>query len=165
MSIETDRIGLQPQTPAELLALYDVGGPNHSPDVSPDWLAMVRALVDANPGDSQWSLGFAVVDRHTAVRVGNAGFKGPPDAEGMVEIAYATEPEFQGRGYATEAAAALVALALDDARVRLTRAHTLPEPNASTRVLTKCGFTFVGEVIDPEDGRVWRWERPRPTER
>jgi hypothetical protein len=26
-------------------------------------------------------------------------------------------------------------------------------------VLTKNGFTKLGEVIDPEDGRVWRWER------
>jgi ribosomal-protein-alanine N-acetyltransferase len=42
------------------------------------------------------------------------------------------------------------------------RAHTLPNPNASTRVLTKCGFHRVGEVIDPEDGLVWRWERNDP---
>jgi len=43
--------------------------------------------------------------------------------------------------------------------VRLIRAHTLPEPNASTRVLQKCGFEQVGEVTDAEDGLVWRWER------
>ena len=39
------------------------------------------------------------------------------------------------------------------------RAHTLPTPNASTRVLAKCCFQYIGEVIDPEDGLVWRWER------
>ena len=33
------------------------------------------------------------------------------------------------------------------------------EANASTRVLTKCGFRHVGEVMDPEDGLVWRWEK------
>ncbi len=38
-------------------------------------------------------------------------------------------------------------------------AHTLPENNASAHVLKKCGFDFVGEVVDPEDGRIWRWER------
>jgi RimJ/RimL family protein N-acetyltransferase len=32
--------------------------------------------------------------------------------------------------------------------------------NASARVLAKCGFRRVGEVIDPEDGLVWRWEKP-----
>jgi len=27
------------------------------------------------------------------------------------------------------------------------------------RVLECCGFECVGEVMDPEDGLVWRWER------
>jgi RimJ/RimL family protein N-acetyltransferase len=76
----------------------------------------------------------------------------------MVEIAYGIDPEHQGKGYATEAAAALVKFALDNGHVRVVRAHTLPEPNASTRVLTKCGFRRIGEVIEPDDGLVWRWE-------
>jgi hypothetical protein len=38
-------------------------------------------------------------------------------------------------------------------------AHTLPEENASTRALRRNGFLFAGEVMDPEDGLVWRWER------
>ena len=29
---------------------------------------------------------------------------------------------------------------------------------AATRVL-KCGFRYTGEVIDPEDGLVWSWEK------
>jgi hypothetical protein len=28
-------------------------------------------------------------------------------------------------------------------------------------VLEKCGFERIGAVIDPEDGQVWRWERPK----
>lgn len=39
-------------------------------------------------------------------------------------------------------------------------AHTLPIENASSRVLRHCGFERIGEVIDPEDGLVWRWHRP-----
>ena len=39
------------------------------------------------------------------------------------------------------------------------RLHTLPEPNASTRILEKTGFKRAGETIDPESGPVWRWER------
>jgi RimJ/RimL family protein N-acetyltransferase len=69
-------------------------------------------------------------------------------------------PPYEGKGYATEAAAALVAYAFDQG-VKLVRAHTMPEPNASTHVLRKNGFRFVGDVIDPEDGPVWRWERTR----
>jgi RimJ/RimL family protein N-acetyltransferase len=99
--------------------------------------------------------------RETEREVGRCGFKGPPDASGMVEIAYGMNPEDQGCGYATEAAAALVSYAFDDEKVRVVRAHTLPELNASGRVLSKCGFRQMGEVMDPEDGLVWRWERER----
>jgi RimJ/RimL family protein N-acetyltransferase len=77
----------------------------------------------------------------------------------VVEISYGVDPEHQGKGYATEAARALTAYAFSSGMVRVVRAHTLPEPNASTRVLIKCGFHRIGEVIDPEDGLVWRWEK------
>jgi RimJ/RimL family protein N-acetyltransferase len=75
-----------------------------------------------------------------------------------VEIAYGVDPLYRGMGIATETAAALVTWAWGDARVRKVRAHTYAPLNVSTRVLTKCGFHSVGEVIDPEDGLVTRWE-------
>ncbi|TMI95424.1 MAG: GNAT family N-acetyltransferase, partial [Bacillati bacterium ANGP1] len=106
-----------------------------------------------------WRHGFFVVHREGGSVIGSAGFKGPPDSTGIVEVAYGIVPSFQGRGYATEAAAALVAFAFASGRVRLVRAHTWPEANASTRVLLKCGFRHVGTVVDPDDGPVWRWER------
>ena len=125
--------------------------------VSSAWLDALRRSTEPNP----WQHGFFIVDRSRSCVVGTAGFKGPPDSDGMVEIAYGVAPEYQGRGYATEAAKALVEFALADDSVKIVRAHTLPEANASTRVLTKNGFRHLGEVIDPEDGRVWRWELPR----
>ena len=79
----------------------------------------------------------------------------------MVEIAYGIAPDFQGQGYATEAAQAGIGFAFSCEEVRVIRAHTLPTPNASTRVLLKCGFQRKGEIVDPEDGLVWRWERGR----
>ena len=139
-------------TPADGLRGFYVSG-----DVSPQWLAALRSAGGGGP--NPWHHGFWVVEKSTGEIVGGAGFKGDPDAEGMVEIAYGIVPSRAGRGYATEAARALIHFAAHDARVRLIRAHTLPEPNASTRVLKKCGFVQIGEVTDPEDGPVWRWER------
>ena len=95
------------------------------------------------------------------VAVGGCGFKGPPDREGFVEIAYGIEPAHQGKGYATEAAEAMVGYAFGDPRVRAVCAHTLSATSASSRVLTKSRFRCIGTVIDPEDGEVWRWERDR----
>jgi RimJ/RimL family protein N-acetyltransferase len=139
-------------TPAEGLRGFYVSG-----DVSPRWLEALRGAVGQGP--NPWRHGFWIVEKSSGQIVGGAGFKGEPDGDGMVEIAYGVVPSREGRGYATEAARALIRFANGDARVRLLRAHTRPEPNASTRVLTKCGFVHVGQVVDPEDGPVWRWER------
>ena len=105
--------------------------------------------------------GFAVIHRRSVEVIGNAAFEGPPDEDRMVEVAYGIVPGYQGQGYATEATTALLAFAFGDGRVDLVRAHTFPGYNASTRVLAKCEFESVGEVVDPEDGPVWRWERTR----
>jgi [ribosomal protein S5]-alanine N-acetyltransferase len=171
MTLDTPRLALVPNEPAHLLALIEsreryeertglrvADGLRDfmvSDDVSPQWLAMLRNSTAADP----WLHGFSVVERESRTVIGTAAFKGPPDDSGMVEIAYGIAPGLQGRGYATEAAMALVSFASRDSTVQLIRAHTLPEPNASTRVLAKCGFERVGEVVDPEDGLVWRWER------
>src|SRR3954471_6065776 len=122
-----------------------------SDELSPQWIAPLRTLVDADP----WLPSFGVIGRGARMMVGSAGFKGPADADGVVEVAYGIVPSFQGRGYATEATRALMDFARAHPAVQRVRAHTLPTPNASTRVLTKCGFTHLGEVVDPEDGLVW----------
>lgn len=122
---------------------------------SPDFLARLQTADSPDP----WTFGFAIVLRTENTVIGSAGYKGPPGADRVVEIAYGIAPAYQGRGYATEAALALVAAAFATGRVAVVRAHTLPTPNASTRVLEKCGFRCTGGVIDPEDGMVWRWER------
>lgn len=172
---ETERLQLVAWSPDQLLALFEhpeFAGPAGFPlaeglrglyvsgAVSPQWLDHLRTAA-GTPADP-WQYGFFLVEKDSGVVIGTAGFKGPPDGDGMVEIAYGIAPERQGRGFATEAAGALLRFAAADPRVRLLRAHTLPEPNASTHVLRKCGFMHLGEVLDPEDGPVWRWERNAP---
>ena len=95
----------------------------------------------------------------TGARVGTCGFKGPPGSDGVVEIAYGVSPEHEGFGYASDAANGLVGHAFGSGLVRVVRAHTLLVEGASPRVLRKCGLRCVGQVLDPEDGPVWRWER------
>jgi ribosomal-protein-alanine N-acetyltransferase len=152
--IGTDNLELMLQTPEEVLASIDAMSPSDRAEVSPEWLTKVKASTAADP----WTHGFAMVHRASGAPIGSCGYKGPPDQEGVVEIAYGVDAAHQGRGYATEAARALVAYAFGSGQVMRVRAHTKPAENASTRVLTKCGFERVGEVVDPEDGLVWRWE-------
>jgi RimJ/RimL family protein N-acetyltransferase len=153
--IRTRRLTLVPHTLEDVRALIEAMNADDRAELSPDWLARVY---DGTAADL-WTLGFAVVHRETNSVIGTCGFKGPPGTEAIVEIAYGVAPDHQGKGYATEAAEALVAYAFSSGQVRRVRAHTFSPTNASARVLTKCGFRSVGEVTDPEDGLVWRWER------
>jgi uncharacterized protein (DUF924 family) len=106
--------------------------------------------------------GFLAVDTRTRQVVGSCAFKGAPDETGVVEIAYFTFPDFEGGGVARAMAAALLRRTAASSGVRRVRAHTLPEENASTRLLRRHGFAHLGTVVDPEDGPVWRWERDVP---
>lgn len=157
MELETPCLTLRLESPAELLQRIEEMSSEDRSQSSPDWLARLLSSTVADP----WTCGFLMLQRDTGAAVGNCGFKGPPSAVGVVEIAYGVNPDCRGRGYATEAAFGLAAFAWTDERVRMVCAHTLPEPNASTRVLTKCGFRHAGEIVDPEDGLVWRWELAR----
>lgn len=154
---ETPRLQLVLESTEAVLARIERLSPEDRAEVSPEWLARMR---DSSP--SPWTHGFAIVERSSGEMVGSCGFKGPPDDDGMVEIAYGIDTDHRGRGYAKEAAAALVELALD-AGARLVRAHTRTENEASARVLVSCGLAPVGEVMDPEDGLVRRWELVRRT--
>jgi [ribosomal protein S5]-alanine N-acetyltransferase len=99
-------------------------------------------------------IGYLAEERGTIV--GTCAFKTPPDSDG-VEIAYFTFPGYEGQGVATRMASRLVEIAVQQGVLRL-RAQTLPQPSASTRILEKLGFTFVGTVVHGQDGNVWTWE-------
>jgi ribosomal-protein-alanine N-acetyltransferase len=172
MIMTTERLRLVPHAPEHLRALID-GSESYerasglrparglcdfivSPDVSAEWRAALEKATLADP----WTFGFAVLHLESDEVIGNASFTGPPDAAGVVEIAYGIVPEYEGRGYAFEAAQALVTYARADGRARTILAHTLPTRNASTRVLEKCGFQRAAELTHPTDGLIWRWELP-----
>ena len=125
-------------------------------NLSPGWLA----LLEESSAQDPWVHGFHVINEER-LAVGLGGFKGPP-SDGVVEIAYAIVPEQQRKGHATDAARALVSYEFGHVEVQTVRAHTLPDGVASQRVLQKSGFRQVGELIDPDDGLVWRFERARP---
>lgn len=113
-------------------------------------------LLQRDPRPVPW-IGYLIVDLDAAEAVGVCGFKNAPK-DGRVEIAYFTFPRFEGRGVATAAVSVLVEYARSAKPIPRITARTLREMNASSRVLRKCGFSLVGDVMDPEDGLVWEWE-------
>ena len=87
--------------------------------------------------------------------VGSAGFLGRPNARGEIELGYGILEEHRNRGYATEAARALMAWALAQRDIEQVVARSELANGASNRVLEKLGMTRVGT-----DGAEARWVSP-----
>lgn len=117
-------------------------------------LEYFRDQIAADESEAAWWFYFVLRRDDAGARtlIGSAGFKGPPDAQGMVEIGYSILPEFQRAGYASEASEALVALAFRDARVQRVIAETLPELIASMGVMRRCGMRQLDETPNEPGG-------------
>ena len=110
-------------------------------DVVAGWATFTEALqptrdaLAAIPSGSAWGPRLFVAGDPPEL-VGWGGFKGAPK-DGVVEIGYEIAEARRERGLATAATRAMLAEAFADERVTAVIAHTLPERNASNRVLEK----------------------------
>ena len=142
---------------ARLAALLAAHVPDDWPE--PDFagfLPVLRRALRKDPACGEW---FGIII-HTADRtvVGDMGFHGPPDEEGMVEIGYSILPAFRRRGYAFEMARALIGWALARPEItRITATGVAAGNRGSIRVLEK-----VGMQCTRRDGDLLSWELRRP---
>jgi RimJ/RimL family protein N-acetyltransferase len=113
----------------------------------------------ADPASARWIVRAAVAEPGGAV-VGHAGFHGPPDEAGIVEIGYSVSPEFRRQGYARAMLAELLRRAAAEPTVRTVRATISPGNAASLATISGFGFAEVGEQWDDEDGLELIFEIP-----
>jgi [ribosomal protein S5]-alanine N-acetyltransferase len=124
--------------------------------IFPESIEYSLKMLEGNPQILRWGM-HLFLKRDENKIIGNGGFKGIADENGMVEIGYAVSPLYENRGLATEAARGMIEYAFSWSPVRMVDAHTLAEENASGRILQKCGMTKIAEKHDPEDGDLWQW--------
>jgi RimJ/RimL family protein N-acetyltransferase len=120
----------------------------------PQWRAVWQRRskqVEEDPASAAWVTGVIWDERHQ-VAVGRAGYHGPPDPSGMVEIGYAVDPAYRRRGFARAALEALLRRAAREPQVRTVRVTISPDNVASYQLASQYGFTQVGEQWDDEDG-------------
>jgi RimJ/RimL family protein N-acetyltransferase len=150
MFARTERLTLRPgwieDAPALYSAIADEGIVRnlatapwpYRPEDAESFLARDRGAAEAS----------ALVFLHTEGRpelIGGVGFGRMPD--GRTELGYWLKRDCWGRGYATEAARALLAAARHSLRLkRLEAGHFLDNP-ASGRVLEKLGFRPTGQIV------------------
>ncbi|MCP2330825.1 GNAT family N-acetyltransferase [Actinoalloteichus caeruleus] len=128
----------------------------------PAWRGVWRRRAERvarEPASAAWVTGL-IWDERRRLAVGRAGYHGPPDESGMVEIGYAVEPAHRRQGYAAAALEVLLDRAATEPGVRTVRLSISPDNLVSTHLATRFHFTRVGEQWDDEDGLEIRYERP-----
>ena len=123
------------------------------------WLIQLRLSDLQQDSNLQPWLLRAVVLRDRKIMIGHIGFHGPPDAEylreyapGGAELGYTIFPAFRRRGYAREAAEALMRWGREEHSVPRFVVSIRPDNSPSLRLAERLGFRWVGSHIDEIDG-------------
>jgi RimJ/RimL family protein N-acetyltransferase len=114
--------------------------------------------IRAEPASARW-LVRAIWGVPAEAVVGYAGFHGPPNENGMVEIGYTIEPEYRRQGYGRATANSLIDHARSSPEVKTVRASISPNNAASLALIRSLGFTQTGDQWDEEDGLELVFER------
>ena len=117
----------------------------------PDLLGILALRPPSSPEAERFGV-WVMIERDSRSVVGDIGFKGPPDDAGRIEMGYSVIPDRRRRGYAKEAARALIDWALSQPKVRVLVAGCQPDNVPSIRTLERVGFHRSGEA----DGEI-RW--------
>jgi [ribosomal protein S5]-alanine N-acetyltransferase len=120
------------------------------------WTLRLGQVV-GEPEQGPW-LTRVVVDEASGVAVGLAGFHGPPDERGIVEVGYETSPEHRRQGYARAAVVGLIDLAREGGAT-VVRASVAPDNAPSLALIDGLGFVHIGEQVDEIDGLELVFER------
>lgn len=84
----------------------------------------------------------AIEEKHDARCIGVVGVHAKAEIGYEVEVLFGVSDEYQGKGYATEAAQALIEWVFENTNLAGLSAIVKPDNCASKRVIEKLGFTF-----------------------
>jgi [ribosomal protein S5]-alanine N-acetyltransferase len=121
--------------------------------------AWMREMLRQQPGATGYGSWYSIGGGRLA---GIAGYKGPPNADGEVEIGYSVIESERRKGYAKAAVNLLVTRAFRDSRVAAVTADTIPALAGSQAVLERCGFKLANRTADAELGEILRYRLGRP---
>lgn len=103
------------------------------------FLGIFRGWQEATP---RFRFQLAVALKDTGELIGNAGIRCPRHGADCAELGYELAYEQWGKGYATEAAGAMLNFGLEQLKLRHITADCNAENLASARVLEKLGFSL-----------------------
>ena len=161
-AIETDRLVLEPVTPAHADGIFDAVVASRKellpwmPWAIEPTIEGTREQTEQSRNDwlSRTHFHFAMIERETGMVLGVAGFNAEPaDSAGALELHYWIRTDHARRGLTTEACLALVDWARKTLHVRGLALWAGRDNAASRRVAEKLGFVHLGPLDwKPEGG-------------
>jgi RimJ/RimL family protein N-acetyltransferase len=119
----------------------------------------IRAEIDEMslrvPGEPGGWVQFSVEHRASGRLVGDVGLSASHDEPGVIKVGYTIAPQFQGRGYATEAVRALIDYAVGTLGADVVRAYASSENVPSIRVAENAGMRLVERFEHSHGGETW----------
>lgn len=122
---------------------------------------IVRSLVDrfiaAQTTKPRLNRQLAIVERASGAMIGNCGIRINDPEIGEANIGYELDPGYWGRGYATEAASAIVRFGFEDLALHRIWAECIADNRGSSRVMEKIGMRREAHIREHQHfrGRWW----------
>ena len=117
----------------------------------------VKLLVDQQTERPRRNFQFAITFPDGGQVIGNIGIRRKPENDWEADIGYELAPEYWGRGYATEAALAIVDFGFRELGLHRISSWCIADNAASARVLERVGLRPEGRLRENEHfkGRWW----------
>jgi ribosomal-protein-alanine N-acetyltransferase len=122
-----------------------------------DVRAFVGSFVSWQAVEPRIKFQLAVTLRDGGRLIGNCGIRLAEAGSRSGDLGYEISPEFGGRGYATEAARAMVSFGFEELGLHRVWGECVPENSASRRVMEKLGMSHEGRLRQTQryKGRWW----------
>ncbi len=151
MRLETSRLVLREYSPEDWerihiygsqpeFSKYELWGPNTVEDSK----KFIADMIKVQESEPLFAYNFAVCEKASGLLIGGCSIRREGYASVVANLGWAINPDFQSRGYATEAAARLIEFGLKDLGLRVIYATCDTRNAPSYRVMEKLGMKRVG---------------------
>lgn len=164
MEIATDRLHLQEFVIEDWQSLFAYQNDprylevvDRNPQTADEAQAFVRMFTDYATANPRRKFQLAVTLKGSGVLIGNCGIRRAERNEWDAELGYELSADHWGKGYATEAGAAMLEFGFEELKLHRISARTNAANEASARVLRKLGMREEGRLreADFQKGRWW----------
>lgn len=153
-TLYTERLSLRAMHPIDAEDMYDYAS---RPEVTKYLLWKEHKSVGYTKDylfyiGTRYALGdfydWAIIDRESRRMIGTCGFTRIDAANDCAEIGYVLNPDFHGKGYATEAVKKIIDFGFSELSFNRIEARFMKGNEASLRLMQRVGMTFEGYMRD-----------------